>query len=48
MKVTLVLTAFSWAWTGLFWYDKESGQMVQTGVKGKGAEKLGYQLCKIE
>ena len=48
VKVTLVLTAFSWAWTGLFWYDKESGQLVQTGEKGKGAEKLGYQLCKIE
>ena len=41
LKVTFGLTAFSWAWTGLYWYDKQSGQLVQTGEKGKHAEKNG-------
>lgn len=48
VKVTFVLTAFSWAWTGLYWYDKQSGQLVQTGEKGKNAEKNGYQLTSMK
>ena len=48
VKITVVLTAFSWAWTGLYWYDKKSGQLVQTGEKGKGAGKAGYQLEEID
>ena len=47
VKITLVLTAFSWAWTGFYWYDKKSGQLVQTGEKGKNAEKNGYKLSEI-
>lgn len=45
VKITIVLTMFSWAWTGLYWYDKKNGQLVQTGEKGKGAIKTGYQLA---
>ena len=45
VKITIVLTMFSWAWTGLYWYDKKNGQLVQTGEKGKDAIKTGYQLA---
>ncbi len=34
-KVTFVLTAFSRAWTGIFWYEKSTGRLVQSGEKGK-------------
>ena len=47
VKITLVLTAFSWAWTGFYWYDKKSGQLVQSGEKGKNADKNGYELSEI-
>ena len=47
VKISLVLTAFSWAWTGYYWYDKKSGQLVQTGEKGKNAEKACYYLAEI-
>lgn len=48
VKVSFVLTAFSWAWKGLYWYDKKSGQMVQSGEKGKGiSEKIMYQVKEI-
>ena len=47
VKISFVLTAFSWAWTGFYWYDKQTGQLVQTGEKGKNAEKSGYQLWGI-
>nr|DAZ19510.1 MAG TPA: hypothetical protein [Caudoviricetes sp.] len=47
VKVTFVLTAFSWAWTGLYWYDKNNGQLVKSGEKGKNAVKSGYQLNDI-
>ena len=47
VKITLVLTAFSWAWTGFYWYDKKSGQLVQSGEKGKNADKNGYKLSEI-
>ncbi len=47
VKITFVLTAFSWAWTGFFWYDKKSGQLVQTGEKGKNAGKNSYMLSEL-
>ena len=47
VKITFVLTAFSWAWTGYYWFDKKSGQLVQTAEKGKSAEKNGYKLSEI-
>ena len=47
VKIAVVLTAFSWAWTGYYWYDKQSGQLVQTGEKGKNADKNGYGLSEI-
>ncbi|MCR4995765.1 MAG: amidohydrolase family protein [Butyrivibrio sp.] len=47
-KITFVLTAFSWAWTGFYWFDKKSGQLVQSGEKGKNAEKDGYTLSEIQ
>ncbi len=48
VKLTFVLTAFSWAWTGYFWYDRKSGQLVQTGEKGKNAGNAGYQLMEMK
>ncbi len=48
VKLTFVLTAFSWAWTGLCWYDKKSGLLVQTGEKGKGGVRITYQLAQDE
>lgn len=47
VKITFVLTAFSWAWTGLYWYDKKTGQLVKSGVKGKNAAKSGYERDEI-
>lgn len=32
-KISFVLTQFSWAWTGYYWFDKQTGQMVQSGEK---------------
>lgn len=32
-KISFVLTQFSWAWTGYYWYDKQTGQLVQSGEK---------------
>lgn len=43
-KVSLVLTMFSWAWTGLFWYDSETGQLVQSGEKKGNKEKILWKL----
>ena len=45
VKITLVLTAFSWAWTGFYWYDKKSGQLVQSGEKGKNALNPRNSIC---
>ena len=48
VKVSFVLTAFSWAWKGLYWYDKKSGQMVQSGEKSKGVKgNIIYQVKEI-
>ena len=48
VKIRLVLTAFSWAWTGFYWYDRQSGQLVKTGEKGKNADSNGWQLIDTE
>lgn len=32
-KISFVLTMFSWAWTGIYLYDKESGLLIQSGDK---------------
>ncbi|MBQ3374755.1 MAG: amidohydrolase family protein [Oscillospiraceae bacterium] len=48
VKLSYVLTVFAWAWTGFCWYDKKTGQLVQTGEKGKGPFKLDYQLAESE
>lgn len=32
-KVSFVLTQFSWAWTGYYWFDKQTGQLIQSGEK---------------
>jgi hypothetical protein len=45
VKISFVLTMFPWAWKGLYWYDKKTGQMVQSGEKGKGTpEKIVYRI----
>ena len=43
-KVSLVLTMFSWAWTGLFWYDEKTGQLVQSSEKKNGKETVDWRL----
>lgn len=49
VKVGIVLTAFSWAWKGQYWFDKKSGQMIQSGEKGKGiSDKIMYQANDIK
>lgn len=47
VKISLVLTMFSWAWTGLYWFDSETGQLVQSGEKKGGREKILWQLKKF-
>ena len=45
VKISFVLTMFSWAWKGLYWFDKKTGQMVQSGEKSKGiSEKIIYRI----
>lgn len=48
VKITFVLTAFSWAWTGYYWYDKKTGQLIKTGEKGKNASKAHEQLKSLD
>ena len=38
---------FSWAWTGLFWIDTETGLLVQSGEKKGKNEKIMWQLKKL-
>ena len=47
IKISLVLTMFSWAWTGLFWVDTATGQLVQSGVKKGNKEKPEWQLKEL-
>lgn len=47
VKISLVLTMFSWAWMGLFWYDAQTGQLVQSGEKKGTKEKINWQLKKL-
>ena len=47
IKISLVLTMFSWAWTGLFWVDTATGQVVQSGVKKGNKEKPEWQLKEL-
>lgn len=49
VKISFVLTMFAWAWKGLYWFDKKTGQMVQSGEKGKGiSDKIIYQVKKTD
>ena len=43
-KLSLVLTMFSWAWTGLYWYDQETGQLVQSGTQKGKNENILWKL----
>ena len=43
-KVSFALTAFTWAWTGLFWYDQETGQLVQSGTQKGKNETILWQV----
>ena len=43
-KVSFVLTAFSWAWTGLYWYDRETGQLVRSGTRKGKNETILWQV----
>ncbi len=47
-KISLVLTMFSWAWTGLFWYDKETYMLIQSGVKKGNKEKISQILKEFK
>ncbi len=46
-KISLVLTMFSWAWTGLYWYDKESQLLIQSGVKKGSQVKITQTLREV-
>ena len=47
-KLSMVLTMFSWAWTGIYWVDKETGMLVQSGEKKGNKEKVMWQLKKLD
>lgn len=47
VKISYVITAFSWAWTGYLWYDVKTNQLVKTSEKGKNADKEHRVLTKI-
>lgn len=38
--VEVVLTMFAFAWTGIYWYDKETGLFVKSATKGKEDEAI--------
>lgn len=44
IKVSFVLTMFSWAWTGLYWYDKNTGMLVQSGEKKGNSVNIQYTV----
>lgn len=44
IKVSFVLTVFSWAWTGLYWYDKNTGMLVQSGEKKGSSVNIQYTV----
>lgn len=45
IKISFVLTMFSWAWTGLYCYDKETGILIQSGEKNtKGSIRIHFKL----
>lgn len=44
IKVSFVLTMFSWAWTGLYWYDKDTGMLVQSGEKKGNGVNIQYTV----
>ena len=44
VKIKFVLTMFSWAWSGYYWYDKKSGQLVQSGESKGKYIKIQYQV----
>lgn len=46
-KLSMVLTMFSWAWTGIYWIDTETGLLVQSGEKKGKNEKIMWQLKKL-
>lgn len=48
VKISMVLTMFSWAWTGLFWVDTETDQLVQSGIKKGNKDKIEWQLKKLD
>lgn len=40
IRVEVVLTMFAFAWTGLYWYDKETGVFIKSATKGKEEEAI--------
>lgn len=44
VKINFVLTMFSWAWTGVYWYDKDTNMLVQSGEKKGNAVNILYRL----
>lgn len=44
IKVSFVLTMFSWAWTGVYWYDKNTGMLVQSGEKKGNSVNIQYTV----
>lgn len=45
VRVEVVLTMFAFAWTGLYWYEKETGLFVKSATKGKEDEAVSLIEC---
>lgn len=43
IRVDVVLTMFAFAWTGYYWFDKETGVFIKSSTKGKEDEAIELQ-----
>ena len=43
IRVDVVLTMFAFAWTGYYWYDKETGLFIKSATKGKEDDAIELQ-----
>ena len=47
VKVSFILTMFPMAWKGLYWYEQETGLLVQNGTAAGSKENIVWKLKKF-